>query len=117
MSIEKQQLDANCNDCKFMVRNMERFKQSLEFHKDLQLKDFEREKKRLLDLARYHHREKGDLEVFQMLSTQADKMKFQFNKDVVKINYGSCDKLNKPVSFIPGHIQLETQQCFEHRKS
>jgi hypothetical protein len=33
-----------------------------------------------------------------------------------RINYGDCTKLNKPVSFIPNNCQLETQDCFEHRK-
>ena len=30
--------------------------------------------------------------------------------------YGNCSKLNKPVIFIPNVCQIETQNCFEHRK-
>jgi hypothetical protein len=33
-----------------------------------------------------------------------------------RINYGNCIKLNKEVSFIPNHCQLETQDCFKHRR-
>ena len=33
-----------------------------------------------------------------------------------RINYGNCSKFSKPVSFIPNHCQLETQECFVHRK-
>jgi hypothetical protein len=33
-----------------------------------------------------------------------------------RINYGKCSKFNKPVSFIPNVLQLETQQCFKHRR-
>lgn len=33
-----------------------------------------------------------------------------------RINYGRCEKLNKDVSFIPNVCQLDTQECFEHRK-
>lgn len=33
-----------------------------------------------------------------------------------RINYGNCDKLQKPVSFIPNNFQIETQQCFKHRR-
>jgi hypothetical protein len=33
-----------------------------------------------------------------------------------RINYGNCSKLNKPVSFIPGICQIETQFCFVHRR-
>ena len=32
------------------------------------------------------------------------------------INYGYCNKFKKEVSFIPAICQLETQDCFEHRK-
>lgn len=32
------------------------------------------------------------------------------------LNYGDCVKLNKPVSFIPNTCQLDTQECFEHRR-
>lgn len=33
-----------------------------------------------------------------------------------RINYGRCEKLNKEVTFIPNNCQLETQQCFKHRR-
>jgi len=33
-----------------------------------------------------------------------------------RINYGNCTKINKAVSFIPNILQLETQDCFVHRK-
>lgn len=33
-----------------------------------------------------------------------------------RINYGTCTKFNKPVSFIPNWCVLETQNCFTHRK-
>jgi hypothetical protein len=32
------------------------------------------------------------------------------------LNFGQCSKFNKPVSFIPNICQLETQNCFKHRK-
>lgn len=34
-----------------------------------------------------------------------------------RINYGNCLKFNKPVNFIPNTCQLETQQCFTHRRA
>jgi hypothetical protein len=33
-----------------------------------------------------------------------------------RIQYGNCAKLNKPVSFIPNILQLDTQNCFKHRR-
>jgi hypothetical protein len=33
-----------------------------------------------------------------------------------RINYGKCNALDKDVSFIPNHCQIETQNCFIHRR-
>lgn len=33
-----------------------------------------------------------------------------------RVNYGICTELNKPVTFIPNTCQLETQNCFKHRR-
>lgn len=33
-----------------------------------------------------------------------------------RIHYGNCIKLNKEVSFITNTCQVETQNCFKHRK-
>jgi hypothetical protein len=33
-----------------------------------------------------------------------------------RLSFGDCTKFNKPVSFIPETCQLETQECFEHRR-
>lgn len=33
-----------------------------------------------------------------------------------RLQYGNCLKFKKTVCFIPVTCQLETQQCFEHRK-
>jgi len=33
-----------------------------------------------------------------------------------RMNFGYCKKLIKNVSFIPNTCQIETQECFKHRK-
>lgn len=33
-----------------------------------------------------------------------------------RINYGFCEKFKKDVSFIPNHCQIDTQECFFHRR-
>jgi len=71
--IELQKIDANCNDCKFMVRDMKKFH------------EFD---------SLYEGRENAGY----------------------RINYGRCEKFKKNVSFIPNVCQLETQECFEHRR-
>ena len=116
MSIELQRLDANCNNCKFMVRDFERFEKSVEFQHKMQLDYFNTIKGNLIKKAKWWRDKKNDLEKWDTLLTEAEKMKFQFDKSVIAINYGNCSKLNKQVTFIPNTLQLETQGCFIHRK-
>lgn len=71
--IELQKIDCNCNDCKFMIRDLEKFKSLDYLHKGQE-------------------------------------------KASHRIHYGACDKLNKEVSFIPNTCQLDTQDCFRHRR-
>ena len=72
MSIELEILDSNCNNCKHMVRDIDKFNSYNKLNEG---------------------REKAG-----------------------RVCYGNCSKLNKPVSFIPNTCQLETQDCFEHRR-
>lgn len=72
--IERQKIDCNCNDCKFMIRCMS-------------------------------NREKWD------------HLHLESPNHSARLNYGHCIVFNKVVSFIPNVCQIETQQCFQHRKS
>lgn len=45
----------------------------------------------------------------------ANKMKFQFDKSKL-MGYGKCSKFGRSVTFLPNICQLETQNCFVHRK-
>lgn len=114
--LESQKIDCNCNDCVFMQRDVEKFKASQELHHKWQLDYFNTCKQRLKDKAKWYKNNFNDLETWDKLLTEADKMKFQFNSKTAMINYGNCTKLNKSVSFIPNHCQLETQSCFKHRR-
>lgn len=94
-----------------MERDIERFNKSVAWHTAMALEDFTRRKeKAIADASNVlpEHGREGMLRV-------AHKMKFQFSKDGL-IAYGTCLKLNKPVTFIVGVCQLETQHCFVHRK-
>lgn len=42
--------------------------------------------------------------------------KGQVTSPAHRINYGNCIKLKKEISFIPNTLQIETQECFYHRK-
>lgn len=114
--IEFQKLNCNCNDCIFMVRDMEKFKESLERHHKWQLDYFNVCKQKVIEKAKQVKNVYYDLETWDDLLTKAENMKFQFDKAECKINFGRCTKFDKEVTFIPGDCQIETQQCFKHRK-
>lgn len=75
-NIELQILDSNCNDCKFMNRDFEKYK----------------------SFDNLHRNSKG-----QVVNAN-------------RLHYGYCKNLNKNVSFLPNICQIETQNCFKHRK-
>ena len=33
-----------------------------------------------------------------------------------RVLYGNCLKLNKPISFVANTCQIDTQECFKHRR-
>lgn len=74
---ELQNIDCNCNDCKFMVRDFDIYKS------------------------------------FDHLYTNEQG---RVTSPSHRINYGNCQKFGKAVSFIPNTCQLDTQECFEHRR-
>jgi hypothetical protein len=92
---ELQKIDCNCNDCKFMVRDMATFNKWADFHRELQLLEFNKKKSL------------GHIRIDSV---------FQFDKSGL-ISYGHCSKINILISFIPNICQIETQGCFEHRRS
>ena len=114
--IELQKIDCNCNDCKFMERDGERFIKSLNDHHRWQLNYFNTIRDNLYRKAADWKR-RGFPEKEEIVKREADKMKFQFDKKEATINYGKCKKFDKQVSFIPNVCQLETKECFEHRRA
>ena len=113
--IELQKIDCNCNDCKYMVRDMSAYENSLELHRTWQFSSFELKKKRLIEKSK-EWAEKEEFDKAKSLFEEAESMKFIFDKSFSIINYGMCSKFKKFVSFIPNTCQLETQQCFKHRR-
>lgn len=115
MSYELQLIDTNCNNCIHMVRDLEKYKQSEQFHRKIQEDEFnawfEKTRKDAYRLLRNYQEENAEALFFQL-----KKAKFQFDKSFCSVNYGNCSKLNKPVSFIPETCQPQNQNCFKHRK-
>lgn len=113
---ELQKIDSNCNDCIFMQRNVDKFKESQEHHLKMQSDYFKTLRNKVIEKANFWKYKKNDLEKYSDIAMEADRMKFQFDKSTAMINFGTCTKLNKEVSFIPNILQLDTQECFKHRK-
>jgi len=98
-----------------MIRDNDRFNQSLETHKEWQLSYFNTIRGNLYKRAKQWET-KREFEKAKTVRMEADRMKFQVDKKEAMINYGDCAKFKKKVSFIPNTCQLETQECFEHRR-
>lgn len=136
-TIGLQKVDCNCNDCVFLVRDLQKFNESLEIHKQWQLDYFNGQKQRLFEAATEHrdkakrlsnilikegkHNEVKELfkeakKKAKGLEKEANGLRFQFVKKHIAIQYGRCTKFNKDVKFIPNTCQLDTQNCFVHRR-
>ncbi len=115
-TIELQKIDCNCNDCTFMNRDLERFKKSLDDHHRWQLDYFNAVRNNLYQKAESWI-SLGFPEKSEPLKIEADRMKFQFNRKEASINYGDCVIFIEKVSFIPNVLQLDTQECFIHRRA
>lgn len=104
------ELDCNCNNCKHMIRNLNKFKHHNDLDRGYQLAEFERKKQKAFDDANALVDEKQK----KSMLFKANKMRFQFDQRNI-VNYGTCSKFNKEVSFIPVTCQIETQGCWESR--
>lgn len=104
-----------------MVRDLDRYKQSKEDHdrwgritfnnkKQYLLSESVKKRKRGIDEGKEKYIKQAD-----SLVKMANKMKYQFHNDCY-IHYGYCNSLNKDVSFLPNTCQLDTQECFKHRR-
>lgn len=75
--IELQKIDCNCNDCKYLQR----------------------------DIAKYKS--------YDYLYIENGKVSNPSHRPM----YGNCLKLNKSIFFMSNTCQIETQECFLHRKN
>jgi uncharacterized protein with PIN domain len=131
MSIELEKIDCNCNNCIFMQRDMQAFEKSVQLHYKWQMDYFIIIRDKVYQRAQEWLEKANDNQYLisnnttsleckkkvDRLNKEADQMKFQFNKSEALLNFGNCQKFNKPVSFIPNVCQLNTQTCFKHRKN
>lgn len=121
--IELQKIDCNCNNCGYMVRDFEKFKQSAIDRDRWQHNTFYNTKGNTILKAWGYLRsaevlpqkeEKFFRKAANLLDI-ASKMKYKFQNDSFII-FATCGKFNKQITFIPETCQIETQNCFVHRK-
>lgn len=113
--VELQKIDCNCNDCAFMVRDMETYRKWENFHREVQQNEYNKKIFRMNKQVNEYYHKQEFVKGFA-LEKELNAMKFVFDKSYVSFNYGHCSKKHKPVCFIPNTIQLDTQDCFKHRK-
>ncbi len=111
---ELQKIDCNCNDCAFMIRDLDAYNKNLAWDKETQQQSFDEKKAKAIAAAldKKDRKHKGWEE--SLKSAQA--LKHTYTPQKVGQLYGSCSKLNKPVTFLANTLQLDTQSCFTHRK-
>ncbi len=116
--IELDLIDCNCNNCIFMERDLEKYKKWKDWSKSLELIEFNRDKKKRIEEANSViglSNDDQDLRSGKGMLRVAKKMSFQFEKKYL-LQYGKCKKFKKDISFHPDHCQIETQECFTHRR-
>lgn len=95
-----------------MERDFDTFNKWMEWSKNLALEAFNKDKEKAIKEAN----EIPDESNRKGMLRAAMAMKFMFEKSNC-LHYGNCTKFSKPVCFIPNVCQIETQNCFEHRKA
>lgn len=110
--LELQKIDCNCNDCAFMVRDLDKYQCVLDHDKKYQLIFFRSKKARAIVRARNHK----DPIKRSLALADAIALKHTYFPQRIPIGYGACTKFGKQVDFMPNVLQLDTQKCFKHRK-
>lgn len=124
---ELQKIDCNCNDCGFLIRNLDKKNNLIIEDKILQEEMFWLTKNRKIEriqgyidnLKKYINLIKGADRKIERKTIALDQVKqssHSYQGDRIPILYGTCTKYGKEISFQPNICQLDTQQCFVHRK-
>lgn len=111
---ELQKIDCNCNDCGYLVRDLEKYKVQIAHDKSEQIWFFRRKKARRLWEARKKFK-KDPIKGAQSLK-EAIALSHTYRPQIVQSNYGNCSRFEKDINFLPNTFQIDTQDCFKHRK-
>ncbi len=111
---ELQKIDCNCNDCVFMVRDLEKLKEAKQNNRNFYAWSYRFRRQKMWNKAQ-KKLDQGDMKKY--LGTLHDRARIGLDTSYKSgLSYGKCEKFSKDVSFIANTFQFETQQCFIHRK-
>jgi hypothetical protein len=117
----RQCLDCNCNDCSFLIRDTKKLNKVKEDSYKEEIKIIETQKEKLLKSAfqKINSGKEKEASLIYRERHKIDNKKNNLNVNTTHKDlqlYGLCILKNKEISFIPNTIQLNTQECFIHRK-
>jgi ribosomal protein L22 len=111
----RQKIDCNCNDCAYLQRDIDLKNKWVEKHRIWSIQSYVRSKERLVAKAKKKI-EKGKVDEARAILREVRKVRYQFSKKPLSLQYGNCLKTGEAINFIPNTCQLDTQECFVHRK-
>lgn len=112
--ILKQEVDCNCNDCAFFVRDIDALNDSKKEHRRWEALSVRSKRQYFWDEAQ-KALEKGKLDSHRDLLRERSRVSIDksYRSGLV---FGSCSKFGKTVQVVPNVCQIETQSCFRHRR-
>lgn len=112
-------VDCNCNDCRWMVRDLDKYRAAQELRKGIMTDHFhtlnQKEKETALEKVKAG---KTDIDTFNRTIREIDSRQYVHSTPNPQINYGRCthpDYGPKDVNFLPTTFSGDTRHCFEHR--
>jgi hypothetical protein len=116
-----QDLDCNCNDCKFMVRDAEKFRAAQERRKSFMREHFETLKRKEIETLEFKERMAAVKRPERLASLIAlvESRVFEYGAPHPQINYGTCTNPESgfvEVDFLPTTFSGDTQRCFVNRR-
>lgn len=109
-----QEIDCNCNDCGFFVRDFDALNASKAQWRKNDARSIHSVRRHYWDEAQ-KALEKGRTESYQALLKERSRVTVDKSYKAGLV-FGRCSKLDKDVRVVPGVCQPSTQDCFLHRK-
>lgn len=110
--IELEKIDCNCNECIYLLRNLEKYNYFVSKWKEIDIYNHNKQIERLKEKLERKDEKKKEGYLLELKKLTTGKL----NHARPFVHYGKCLKLKKEISFIPGQCQIDTQECFKHRK-